>query len=268
MVVVSHDREFLNQICTKIIDVEEGHTITYQGNYNQFLEQRKNRWKVWREKYDKQSRFIQEEERWIRKSRNEASITASAIRQREQALERLKVSKEFLLPPPKDRKFRFRFPYIQKNSPLVVEAKCMSFAYNAMSLDEEEEMMVNDLEDEENEGNEGENENEEQEKQLDDQATMTKDQATTTTIVDPEILSASTAEEQEEQPLSFQPQEKLRLVLQDINFEIAKGDRIGFIGPNGSGNLIFIHFYCKYKCKWIYMYFSISISYSQGNLPW
>lgn len=37
MVIVSHDREFLDQVCTKIVDAEGGICTEYQGNYSKFL---------------------------------------------------------------------------------------------------------------------------------------------------------------------------------------------------------------------------------------
>ena len=37
MVIVSHDREFLDQLCTKTIETERGVTTTYPGNYTQYV---------------------------------------------------------------------------------------------------------------------------------------------------------------------------------------------------------------------------------------
>lgn len=37
MVVVSHDREFLDQLCNKIVETEHGVAKTYPGNYTQFV---------------------------------------------------------------------------------------------------------------------------------------------------------------------------------------------------------------------------------------
>ena len=37
MVVVSHDREFLDQLCTKTIETERGVATTYPGNYTQYV---------------------------------------------------------------------------------------------------------------------------------------------------------------------------------------------------------------------------------------
>ena len=41
MVIVSHDREFLDQVCTKIVDAEGGICTEYQGNYSKFLQLKK-----------------------------------------------------------------------------------------------------------------------------------------------------------------------------------------------------------------------------------
>ena len=41
MVIVSHDREFLDQVCTKIVDAEGGICTEYNGNYSRFLQLKK-----------------------------------------------------------------------------------------------------------------------------------------------------------------------------------------------------------------------------------
>ena len=41
MVIVSHDRQFLDALCTKIVETEQGVTHTYKGNYSEFQVQKK-----------------------------------------------------------------------------------------------------------------------------------------------------------------------------------------------------------------------------------
>lgn len=43
MIIVSHDREFLDRVCTKIVDVDGGDCVSYTGNYSNFLKQKKVR---------------------------------------------------------------------------------------------------------------------------------------------------------------------------------------------------------------------------------
>ena len=40
LVVVSHDREFLDRVCTKIVETEFGVTYSYTGNYRSYLKQK------------------------------------------------------------------------------------------------------------------------------------------------------------------------------------------------------------------------------------
>lgn len=37
MVIISHDRAFLDQLCTKIVETDMGVSRTYEGNYSQYV---------------------------------------------------------------------------------------------------------------------------------------------------------------------------------------------------------------------------------------
>ena len=58
MVVVSHDREFLDQLCNKIVETEFGVATSYPGNYTQFValkeEKQAQQWVA----YEKQQKEI------------------------------------------------------------------------------------------------------------------------------------------------------------------------------------------------------------------
>ena len=69
MVIVSHDREFLDRVCNKTVEVDDGTTYTYTGNYSKYIEQRQARIQIWREQYEKQSRYVKEEEQWIKRAK-------------------------------------------------------------------------------------------------------------------------------------------------------------------------------------------------------
>jgi ATPase subunit of ABC transporter with duplicated ATPase domains len=51
MVIVSHDREFLDQLCTKIVHTEFGLAHTFAGNYTRFTNAREEavaqQWAAW-----------------------------------------------------------------------------------------------------------------------------------------------------------------------------------------------------------------------------
>lgn len=44
MIIVSHDREFLDRVCNKIVDAEGGICTEYDGNYSRFLELKKGKY--------------------------------------------------------------------------------------------------------------------------------------------------------------------------------------------------------------------------------
>jgi ATP-binding cassette, subfamily F, member 3 len=128
MIIVSHDREFLDRVCNKIVDVEDGTTVTYQGNYSKFLELRKARLDTWRDKYDKQMRYVKEEEKNIKKMRGDPNM-AQQVKAKEAALEKYKSSEDWVEMPPKDRKFRFRFPPSPRCGQSVVECSKLGHGY-------------------------------------------------------------------------------------------------------------------------------------------
>ena len=67
MVIVSHDREFLDQVCTKIVDAEGGICTEYQGNYSRFLQLKQARMDAWNASYNAQEKKMKEERAWIQK---------------------------------------------------------------------------------------------------------------------------------------------------------------------------------------------------------
>jgi len=127
MVIVSHDREFLDQVCTKIVDAEGGICTEYDGNYSRFLELKKARMDAWHAAFNAQERKIKEERQWINKFKIKQP---QAVKQRIAKLEKFIASDEYVKKPPFIGKpFRFRFPDAPRLSPEVAEVKGMSHAY-------------------------------------------------------------------------------------------------------------------------------------------
>jgi len=127
MVIVSHDREFLDQVCTKIVDAEGGICNEYDGNYSKFLELKKARMDSWNAAYKAQEKKIKEERKWINKFRLKQP---QAVKQREAKLEKLMKSEDYVQKPPfVGKPFRFRFPDAPRLSPEVAEVKELSHAY-------------------------------------------------------------------------------------------------------------------------------------------
>lgn len=65
MIVVSHDRHFLDDIATKIWSIEDGKVYEQVGNYSHYMEVRSNRRKTQQAAYDKQQKKIEQVEKEI-----------------------------------------------------------------------------------------------------------------------------------------------------------------------------------------------------------
>jgi ATPase subunit of ABC transporter with duplicated ATPase domains len=127
MVIVSHDREFLDQVCTKIVDAEGGICTEYDGNYSRFLELKKARMDAWHAAYNAQEKKIKAERQWISKFK---AKQPDAVKQREMKLEKFLKSDEYVKKPPFTGKpFKFRFPDAPRLSPEVAEIHQLSHAY-------------------------------------------------------------------------------------------------------------------------------------------
>ena len=56
--IVSHDREFLDQLCTKIVETEFGKATTYKGNYTQYVSAKAEKLAQQWAAYEKQQKEI------------------------------------------------------------------------------------------------------------------------------------------------------------------------------------------------------------------
>jgi ATP-binding cassette subfamily F protein 3 len=86
-VLVSHDRRFLDQVCTAVLELSHGRGEEYPGNYAQYLRLREERHARRRKEYAEQQAHIQHQEDFIRRYR--AGQRAREARGRQTKLDRL-----------------------------------------------------------------------------------------------------------------------------------------------------------------------------------
>ena len=87
ILIVSHDRYFLDRVATSVLELENGTTTLYKGNYSRYISQRNERRKSLQRAYDKQQEKIKETEAYIRKYK--AGIKSKQARGRQSQLNRL-----------------------------------------------------------------------------------------------------------------------------------------------------------------------------------
>jgi ATP-binding cassette subfamily F protein 3 len=96
VIVVSHDRAFLDAIATHILHVEGRTSEWYKGNYSQFVPQRAERRLTRDRELERQRAYVKKEEEYIR--RNIAGVNSFQAKGKRKRLERL----PRLAPPPGD----------------------------------------------------------------------------------------------------------------------------------------------------------------------
>eukprot|EP00968_Pinguiococcus_pyrenoidosus_P000761 scaffold47_cov258-Pinguiococcus_pyrenoidosus.AAC.88 len=141
MVIVSHDREFLDRVCNRIVDCDGGTTYAYEGNYSRFLKLKKQRLDSWKASYDAQQKKIRAEKDWINRFR--AGSNAAQAKSRERALEKLLASDEYVeRPPAQGRKLNFRFPTPPRCSDEIAVLEDVSHGYNGTMLFEDVNIII------------------------------------------------------------------------------------------------------------------------------
>jgi ATP-binding cassette, subfamily F, member 3 len=94
IVVVSHDRYFLDKVVSRTVEVEEGTAVDYRGNYSYYLAERERRRKEYAASYERQQKWIKRQQAFINAFRANAA-RAAVVKSRERALAKL----ERLAPP-------------------------------------------------------------------------------------------------------------------------------------------------------------------------
>ncbi len=85
--VVSHDRRFLDRVATRIVEIRNGETRAYPGNYTEYLKLKAQDDLAARRAYERQQEFIRKTEEFIRRYR--AGVKSKQARGRQALLERM-----------------------------------------------------------------------------------------------------------------------------------------------------------------------------------
>ena len=125
MVIVSHDREFLDRLCTQIVETERGVSTTYLGNYSKYLEQKAENRLAQLSAYERQQKEISQQQAYIDRFRASATRSTQA-KSREKQLNKV----ERIEAPESDvRTLKFQFPPAPRSGEEVVVIEDMTHCY-------------------------------------------------------------------------------------------------------------------------------------------
>lgn len=128
VLVVSHDRYFLDKIVTKVIDLDQGRAVTYRGNYTQYSTKKEAIIEAQIREYENQQREIRHQKEVITKLRSfnrEKSIKRAESR--EKMLEKMEILEKPVTYQPKIR-IRLEPSVISGNDVLTIDNLSKSFS--------------------------------------------------------------------------------------------------------------------------------------------
>ena len=130
LVVISHDRTFLDRVCNQIVETERGVSRTYLANYSQHLEQKALEREASQAAFERQQKELGAQQAYIDRFRASATRSTQA-KSREKLLdkvERVQAPIESVSGP------RFRFPPAPRSGRLVAEIRDLSHSYGDQIL--------------------------------------------------------------------------------------------------------------------------------------
>lgn len=116
VVLVSHDRYFLDRVTNRTLELHGGRASEYKGNFSSYWAQREERLKVLEREYEKQQDFIERTEDFIRRNKAGQKSTQAHDRERKLArVTRIELPEDF-------REVRMHFGEATRSGDIVLDA--------------------------------------------------------------------------------------------------------------------------------------------------
>lgn len=125
VLLISHDKQFLNNVCNRIFELEWGRLTAYTGNYDKYIVEKEQQREILASAYTNQQKMIAEKERTISRFMAKATKTSMAQSMQKQLdkIERIEI-------PEFDTKaFKLRFPEAPRTGRVVLEVKNISKSF-------------------------------------------------------------------------------------------------------------------------------------------
>ncbi len=127
LVLISHDRAFLNALCTGILELRSGRLERYTGDYDMFLQQKEDRKEQLASRFKNQQREIAHLQKFVDRFGAKASM-ASRAKSKEKQIARLE---EVAVDEPEEdlRKIHFKFPQPPRSGRKIIDLEHVRQAY-------------------------------------------------------------------------------------------------------------------------------------------
>ncbi len=126
IIVISHDRYFLDKLCQKIIFIEKGTSITYKGNYSFFLKQKSLDEESQSKSYQLQQKELEIQKKYIERFRASATRSTQAKSREKQISKIIKLDNITT----NNKVPTFNFPHCKSSGKLILEIKNLCHGYS------------------------------------------------------------------------------------------------------------------------------------------
>ncbi|KIW00709.1 ABC transporter ATP-binding protein ARB1 [Verruconis gallopava] len=133
LILVSHSQDFLNGVCTNMIDMRMKQLLYYGGNYDSYIKTRSEQETNQMKAYEKQQEEIKHIKKFIASAGTYANLVKQA-KSRQKILDKMEAD-GFIQPVIPDRVFTFRFADVEKLPPPVLSLDNVTFSYSGKSED-------------------------------------------------------------------------------------------------------------------------------------
>ena len=129
LLMTAHDREFMNRIVTKVVEIDGGALTTYSGDYEFFEQQRALNEKQQQAQFERQQAMLAKEIKFIERFKARASHAAQ-VQSRVKKLDKI----ERVEPPKRRQSVAFEFPPAPRSGDDVVSLKSVHKRYGNRSI--------------------------------------------------------------------------------------------------------------------------------------
>ncbi len=119
VIIVSHDRYFLNAVVSDICEIENGELVRYKGGYSAFLRQKEDRIKSLTKEYEKQQKEIEDLRDYVRRNLAKSS-SINSVGSRVKALEKMELAAK---PNPTVKDLHISFPFDIEPHKTILECR-------------------------------------------------------------------------------------------------------------------------------------------------
>ncbi len=130
VIVVSHDRSFIDNVVNKTVDVTQQQLVTYEGNYQFYLKEKELREEIQQGAFENQQAKIRQTERFIERFKAKAT-KARQVQSRVKALDRMDLIEEVI---DDTAAVNFKFTFNQPSGRQVVTLEGVSKAYGTNEI--------------------------------------------------------------------------------------------------------------------------------------